>query len=743
MNMLKVGQVLYNKYSIEVLLGNGGMGNVYGAKDVNNQRYAIKQLMFTPNEAYVQLIQKLIQMGKIEGLVQVYEIFQEQGETFLCMEYVEGKNGVQMLETLQKRFSVRELFAMLLPVIHGVSILHANGLLHGDISTDNIMFTSDNKCVLVDYDFLQPNTQEGNINPIPCGKNGISPIEMSIQGGRFGNWSVVYELCASMYHLLTGCVPADAMSRENGVFLHPISAFGVQITPQAEQFIMSGLNMNPEARNFQFEQIFQLVEQIASSREVDQQMSGLMENVVPYVAKEEMQTFQGEKKGAQEVPESNVFTAQNSVNAEHQEEKVKTKKKRMTIAATIIVFTLFVMGISIAVYAHNNSKNDKQVEKEDDSKKEKYDRAVELINQEYNSYDEAEEGYGEAVKLLEEIGKYKDSYDQLYGVADIYVENNYIEDAIGVYMYLGDFKDSYEKLFDIAGDYKENQNYDKAKEIYEYLKSETSEDGLSGEDGWNSCEFLQCYAMYSSSGNYNSLEEIEELVERFEMLVSYYCVEQSVGADTMKDYCSYQRATYVINTKDVDNIEDAKEVLLACEAYDNIYQLAQLYMEVGQYDKATDLYKELSSYTGDSYETEIHECQLGESKEHKFENYNMEESSAYDANAGSMQNYVSKESVEEACANAYATYEDNNGKMIVFSVTQLDEKNYGIKSIQIMDIDRREFSMEVYYQDDPEDVFTVSHTANGKRKIENYDGEIQEETWSVLTVNGKDYYRVQ
>ena len=140
MNMLTVGQVLHNKYSIEVLLGNGGMGVVYGVRDENNQKYAIKQFISTPSESYVQLIQKLIQMGKIEGLAQVYEIFQEQGDTFLCMEYVEGKNGVQMLETLQKSFSDRELFAMLLPVIQGISVLHRNGMLHGDISTDNSVF---------------------------------------------------------------------------------------------------------------------------------------------------------------------------------------------------------------------------------------------------------------------------------------------------------------------------------------------------------------------------------------------------------------------------------------------------------------------------------------------------------------------------------------------------------------------------------------------------------------------------
>ena len=741
--MLTVGQVLHNKYSIEVLLGNGGMGVVYGVRDENNQKYAIKQFISTPSESYVQLIQKLIQMGKIEGLAQVYEIFQEQGDTFLCMEYVEGKNGVQMLETLQKSFSDRELFAMLLPVIQGISVLHRNGMLHGDISTDNIMFTSKNQCVLVDYDFLQLNTQEGNSNPVPCGKNGISPIEMSVPGGRVGNWTDVYELCASMYHLLTGSVPPDAISRQNGVFLHPISVLGIQITPQAEQFVMSGLNMDPQARNFDFEQIVQLAEQVAGSQEVEQQMNGLMENSFPYVAKEEMQTFQGNQNISQEIPESNVFAAQNSVNAGYQEDKVKTKKKRMMIAATIIACALFIMGISIVIYVHNNAKNDKQVEKENDSKKEKYDRAIELINQDYSSYDDAEEGYGEAVKLLEKIGEYKDSYAQLYGVADIYVEHNYIEDAVGVYMYLGDFKDSYEKLFDFAEDYKENQNYDKAKEIYEYLKAETSEDGLSGEDGWNSCEFLQCYDMYSSSGEYGSIEKIEELMDRFEKLGSYYCEEKSESADAMKEKCNYQRASYVVQTKDIDNVKDTKEVLVANEDYEGVYQLAKIYIEVGEYEKAADLFKELSDYTGNSYEAEIRECQLGVSMDYKFENFDMEGSSAYDSSAGSMQNYVSIESVEAACNNAYATYEDDNGETIVFSVTQLDGKDYGVKVIRIMDVEGSEFSMEIYYQDNPKEVFTVSYTMNGKRMVKNDDGEMQEETWSVLTVNGKDYYKVQ
>ena len=127
----------------------------------------------------------------------------------------------------------------------------------------------------------------------------------------------------------------------------------------------------------------------------------------------------------------------------------------------------------------------------------------------------------------------------------------------------------------------------------------------------------------------------------------------------------------------------------------------------------------------------------------EFQDCDMEGSRAYYSNAGSMQNDVSRESVEDACDNAYDTYEDDHGKTIVFSVTQLDGKNYGIQSIQIMDVDGSEFSMEVYYQDNPEEVFTVSYTSNGTRMVEDYDGEMQEETWSVLTVNGKEYYRVR
>lgn len=268
------------KYYIERVLGDGGFGITYLGYDVKLQRkVAIKEFYLRgycyrnpgdPNiypyggregeifqkmkQQYIQEGQVLAVLGEQPGVVNVYTFIEENNTAYLVMDFVEGQSLGDYLEERGGVLSVSQALAIMRPVIRALGGVHRRGVVHRDISPDNIMITHDRKVKLIDFGAAK---QYGDYNADKVQKGGYSPIEQVTAQGQVGPYSDIYALCATMYYCITGRKVVPARERVLQDTLVPPSAYGVAITQQTESVLMWGLALYPENRIQNAESLYQ------------------------------------------------------------------------------------------------------------------------------------------------------------------------------------------------------------------------------------------------------------------------------------------------------------------------------------------------------------------------------------------------------------------------------------------------------------------------------------------------------
>jgi len=231
---LTIGQTLQNRYRILGLLGQGGMGAVYLAEDLRlpGRRCAIKENVPDPHaspQVLAQLRQQFLAEASIlsqldhPNLPKVSDHFTQGGNEYLVMDYVEGENLQSVLDRWlqQRRQPLPE--ASVLPwfdqVLDALAYLHSQqpyAIIHRDIKPGNIILTPQGKVKLVDFGLvklLDPN-RPGTATVVKgLGTPEYAALEQHGQGahGHTDARTDIYALGATLYHLLTGAAPPDAV----------------------------------------------------------------------------------------------------------------------------------------------------------------------------------------------------------------------------------------------------------------------------------------------------------------------------------------------------------------------------------------------------------------------------------------------------------------------------------------------------------------------------------------------------
>ncbi|MEN9215409.1 MAG: serine/threonine-protein kinase [Gloeomargarita sp. DG_1_5_bins_55] len=218
--------VLQNRYRIVRVLGQGGFGRTYLAHDQNrfNEYCVLKEFM--PARGEPHQIQKAKELFKREAAVlyqlrhpqipQFHALFEQEQRLFLVQDYVEGKNYRTILaERLRRQqpFTESEAYELLLKVLPVLEYIHSCGVIHRDISPDNLMLRQkDQMPVLIDFGVvkdiasrLQPAQASGATS---VGKLGYAPSEQ-LQTGRVYPASDLYTLAVTVLVLLTGREPQE------------------------------------------------------------------------------------------------------------------------------------------------------------------------------------------------------------------------------------------------------------------------------------------------------------------------------------------------------------------------------------------------------------------------------------------------------------------------------------------------------------------------------------------------------
>ncbi len=261
-NMKTVGN---GRYQLEKKIGKGGFGTTYKALDTNiNTNVAIKEFICkSSDELDKALNEARIAAGfyDLEGIASARDFFEEAGNAYIVMEYVHGISIKRYISDNGK-MNGRQVLSKLKPIMNSLAKIHEKGVLHRDISADNLMITDSGKLMLVDFGaaktFSDPNS-DVETKTITF-KRGFTPIEQCLEYGKQGTWTDVYSLCATIYFMITGIIPYDSIERSINDKLTPLGqVYGTGLVPHEENAIMKGLSVEANDR---FSSIWDLYEAI-------------------------------------------------------------------------------------------------------------------------------------------------------------------------------------------------------------------------------------------------------------------------------------------------------------------------------------------------------------------------------------------------------------------------------------------------------------------------------------------------
>ncbi len=273
---LPLDTLLHERYKIGRVIGEGGFGITYIGWDTESEEpVAIKEYFpsnvasrdcsssgsnyiyfFTSKDEdtykngfdkYTKEAQTLQEFQDLDGIVSIRDFFCENNTAYIVMEYIEGITLKEYLAT-NGTLSPAETIELMTPVMVALEQIHKKGIIHRDISPDNIMIRMDGAFKLIDFGAARLTNDENGKSLTIILKRGFAPEEQYRTKGVQGPWTDVYALCATMYKTMTNIVPPESMERLVEDELIPLSDCNIDISRRHNKALMKGLSIKAKDR---------------------------------------------------------------------------------------------------------------------------------------------------------------------------------------------------------------------------------------------------------------------------------------------------------------------------------------------------------------------------------------------------------------------------------------------------------------------------------------------------------------
>lgn len=263
--------ILQGRYQIIRKIGQGGMGKVYLAKDLRlGSQLALKENMFND----IKMVEAFEREARLlaglrhAALPKVFDHFAEGDSTFLVMEFIAGNDLEDVLEKrrmkqppigVPKPFEVEEVITWGEQLLDALDYLHTRStpIIHRDIKPQNLKLAERNQIALLDFGLAKGSaaqaTQMVSNASIFGYTPNYAPIEQ-VQGSGTDARSDLYSLAATLYHLITGEVPPDALTRAKAMVegdedpLRPANLVNPRVPASVAVILTQAMAQNKNAR---------------------------------------------------------------------------------------------------------------------------------------------------------------------------------------------------------------------------------------------------------------------------------------------------------------------------------------------------------------------------------------------------------------------------------------------------------------------------------------------------------------
>ena len=287
---LQAGTVLKHRYVLGRVLGDGGFGITYmGFDKALKRKVAVKE--FFPNEcvtrqkgetevtplsgergeryasglkSFQEEAQRLANLGSVDGVVNVFDVFAANGTAYIVMEYLSGDTVAQMVEK-SHMLGFGKTMNIIVPVLRSLIKIHKAGIIHRDVSPQNIIRTREGKIVLIDFGAARSNAftvSKSSMSVVL--KQGYSPIEQYDNKLKQDTYTDVYAVAATLYYMLTGITPDFANSRLLDDNLPPVSQLRSDLPKELDDILSHALAVRPEDRT---QTVQELLDQIMTLKD--------------------------------------------------------------------------------------------------------------------------------------------------------------------------------------------------------------------------------------------------------------------------------------------------------------------------------------------------------------------------------------------------------------------------------------------------------------------------------------------
>lgn len=273
-HQLPVGALLAGRYRVGGCIGEGGFGITYAGWDEtldmkvavkeyypagNVNRYNTQSLSVEPTNAesgaffehgrtrFLDEARTLAKFAYSANIVGVRDCFFENNTAYIVMEFLEGESLSRYLRE-HGPMPFAQALALLDPVMAALEGIHAKGLVHRDISPSNLMLLTNGGVKLLDFGTARGASPVGERSLSVVLKPGYAPEEQYISHGAQGPWSDVYAMSATLYRMITGQTPENALNRMPSDPLPAPSALGADIPPAQERALLHGMAVHASSR---------------------------------------------------------------------------------------------------------------------------------------------------------------------------------------------------------------------------------------------------------------------------------------------------------------------------------------------------------------------------------------------------------------------------------------------------------------------------------------------------------------